>query len=135
MKIYATDLYRESLRKARRGQYGKVSMLPGVEGQRYLRPLEVGCEVTEELRQTVKFEEADMMGPPRRRFLDLIVCRNMLIYFNKESQARILSGFRDSLRDGGYLVLGRSEVLLSSFSREFVPVWRRERIYRKEGKD
>jgi len=134
VKIYATDLDQESLKKARRGQYSKVSMLPGVEAQRYFRPLEVGFEVTEELKQAVKFEEADIMAPPRRRFLDLIVCRNLLIYFNKECQARILSIFHDSLREGGYLVMGRSEVLLSSYSREFVHVLRRERIYKKEGK-
>ncbi len=135
VKIYATDLDPESLKQARRGLYSKVSMLPGVEAQAYFRYMDGGFEAREELKRAVKFEEADIMAPPRRRFLDLIVCRNLLIYLNKEYQVRVLGNFYDSLRDGGYLVVGRSEVLLSSFASQFKPVFRRERIYRKEGKD
>ncbi len=133
VKIYATDLDRESLKRAKLGQYGKVSMLPGVDERAYFRRLDGVSEVKEELRQAIKFEEADIMAPPRRRFLDLIVCRNLLIYFNKECQARILRNFHESLRAGGYLVVGRSEVLLSAFAHQFAPVYRRERIYVKEG--
>ncbi len=133
VKIYATDLDRESLKRARLGQYGKVFLLPGVDERFYFRRLDSVYEVKEELRQAVKFEEADIMAPPRRRFLDLIVCRNLLIYFNKECQARILRNFHESLRSGGYLVVGRSEVLLSAFAHQFAPAYRRERIYRKEG--
>ncbi len=132
VKIYATDLDRESLVRARRGHYAKVSMLPGVDAQTYFRHGDDGFIVREELKQAVKFEEADIMAPPRRRYLDLIVCRNLLIYFNKQCQARILRVFHESLRAGGYLVVGRSEVLLSSFAQQFAPAYRRERIYRKE---
>ncbi len=132
VKIYATDLDRESLAKARRGHYAKVSMLPGTDAQAYFRQADDGFAVREELKKAVKFEEADIMAPPRRRYLDLIVCRNLLIYFNKECQARILRVFHESLRAGGYLVVGRSEVLLSTFAQQFVPTYRRERIYRKE---
>ncbi len=133
VKIYATDLDRDSLRTAKRGVYSKVATLPGVDIHSYFERAEGAFEVSEELKGIVKFEESDVMAPPRRRYLDLIVCRNLLIYFNKESQVRVLGIFRDCLREGGYLVVGRSEALLSSFARQFTPVFRRERIYRKEG--
>jgi chemotaxis protein methyltransferase CheR len=88
--------------------------------------------VREEVKRPVRFMILDLMKPPALRHLDIILCRNVLIYFEKGKQHLILSIFNECLRKDGFLVLGKSEAIMGSSETGFVPFNRKERIYRKE---
>jgi chemotaxis protein methyltransferase CheR len=80
----------------------------------------------------VRFARHDLMGsdyPPARQ--DLIVCRNVLIYFDRSTQEQVLGHLARSLTLGGYLILGKVETLLGATRGQFVPIAQRERIFRK----
>ncbi len=131
VRITATDLDERSLQAARRGIYPSFTLLPGMQPERYFRREGEGWRVSEEVAHAVKFHRADLMKMPPYRFLDMILCRNVLIYFERDMQARLLDLFRASLRRDGFLVLGKSEAIIGAAGAGFEPVLRRERIYRK----
>ena len=66
---------------------------------------------------------------------DLILCRNVLIYFTREQQDRLLGTFYSAVRPGGFLVLGKTEILPLSWTTRFIPVELREHIYRRDEED
>jgi chemotaxis methyl-accepting protein methylase len=88
--------------------------------------------VVPEIRNLVSFELRDLLegkGPGGR--LHLIVCRNVIIYFTRETQERLLDRFHELLLPGGFLVVGKVETLLGKTRELFAPVSSRERIYRR----
>jgi len=93
------------------------------EGERY--------RLSQEIRRVVDFSQADLNDDPATGGeYDLIMCRNVLIYFERGRQEAILNGFADALKSGGILVLGKSETLFGSARRRFRTVCPVERIYR-----
>ena len=70
-------------------------------------------------------------GRPPRRDYHMIVCRNVLIYFDRPMQERLFQMFTDSLAPGGYLVLGKVETLFGAARDRLVIVDPRERVYRR----
>jgi len=84
------------------------------------------------LRPLVRFEVRDLgRDPPPASGYDLIACRNVLIYFERSAQVRLLEQFADALRPGGLLFLGKVESVLGPARRRFVPVDIRERLFRR----
>jgi chemotaxis methyl-accepting protein methylase len=84
-----------------------------------------------EVRRMVRFERRDLLAedaPPGQHHL--ICCRNVLIYFDRETQERLFQQFRDALAPTGFLVLGKVETLLGAARNRFVAVDGRERIFR-----
>jgi chemotaxis methyl-accepting protein methylase len=80
----------------------------------------------------VHFERRDLLHePPPGAALDLITCRNVIIYFDRGSQETLFARFFDALAPGGFLVLGKVETLLGPARNKFVAVNPRERIFRK----
>lgn len=130
-RITATDLDENSLKKARQGHYPVVNVLPGDRTDRYFVAEGDGWQVRNEILHMVKFYRADLMNRPSNRFMDIIVCRNVLIYFEKEMQKKLLQFFHQSLRRDGFLVLGKSEAIVGTVGAQFEPYLRRERVYRK----
>jgi chemotaxis protein methyltransferase CheR len=80
----------------------------------------------------VRFERRDLLadGPPPGLH-DLIVCRNVLIYFDRDTQERLFDNFHASLAPDGFLMLGKVETLLGRARKYFAPVDARERIFRR----
>jgi two-component system CheB/CheR fusion protein len=113
LKIFGTDLDEAALGVARRGAYPSVSMssVPEELRPRYLVPSPQGIEVTPELRDVVVFARHNVAQDPPFARLDVISCRNTLIYFTAPLQHRVLQMFAYSLRPGGLLFLGASEAL------------------------
>lgn len=116
--ILGTDINLESLQKARRGVYGAWSFR-GVEERtrdRYFRSVAGGYEVASELRGRVTFGFCNLSAddwPDARRGiadLDLIVCRNVLIYFQRSVVAGVVERFARALREGGFLLTGHAEL-------------------------
>lgn len=132
VKILATDLDSDVLEKARLGEYpvADIEQLPKNYLSSFLRKSgsDVG-QVKENIRSMVQFNRLNLLGPwPMKNKFDVIFCRNVVIYFNKETQIELFDRLADSLVSGGYLFIGHSETL-HGMSEKFVSKGRT--IYQK----
>ena len=111
IQIFATDIDLNALAIARRGAYteGAVAeMEPGLVARHFIK-MGNRYEVSRTLRDMVVIARQDLVLDPPFLRLDLVSCRNVLIYLQNELQAKVLSTFHYGLRPGGYLFLGKSE--------------------------
>jgi two-component system, chemotaxis family, CheB/CheR fusion protein len=111
VRIFATDADPEAIAFARRGVYPKTSVgsVSEVQLARHFRRTDGEYEVAPYIRAMTVFGEHDLGQRAPFPRIDLVLCRNVLIYFTQELQRRALHLFAFSLRDGGYLALGKSE--------------------------
>jgi two-component system, chemotaxis family, CheB/CheR fusion protein len=132
VKIYATDLDEEALNQARQAAYSAkdIQTVPPELRQKYFEPLGNRYVFRQDLRRSVIFGRHDLLQDAPISRLDLLVCRNVLMYFNSETQGRIMARFHFALNDPGYLFLGKAEMLLMH-SNIFVPLDLRNRIFTK----
>ena len=122
----------EALREARTGLYSPRAPEPlpaGLAG-RYFESAGAQFAFHPELRHRVIFGRHDITRDAPISRLDLLVCRNTLMYFNVEAQSQIIDRFHFALRPGGYLFLGKAEMLLSASDR-FEVASMRQRIFRR----
>lgn len=133
--VLATDVDRSILARARRGVYGRESLknLQEEDIRLFFKEEERGYSVSNEVRECVTFRTGDVLKDQPGSMHSLIVCRNLLIYFSRENQERVISGFSRNLCDGGYLMLGKAETLIGRNRLYFQSVSPTERIYRKRG--
>ena len=134
VRIFATDVDAAALAFARHGVYGAgaVRNVPGNFLERYFVAADDEYSVTRELRDLVVFGEHDLGAQPPFPRIDLVLCRNVLIYFLPDLQQRVLRVFAFALREGGWLVLGSSEsaaALGSSFTADRGTL----KVYRRAG--
>ncbi len=136
LSVTGTDLDEEALRVARRAEYAneKLKNIPSSHRVKYLEIGEETFTVNQEVRRCARFSRLNLFSDKPMNIVDVIFCRNVFIYFNREQQERALDVFWGSLARGGYLVLGRSERLAPSAAERFELVNGRERIYRKPRK-
>lgn len=112
--ILATDIDLRVLDKARRGEYVQTQ-LREVDDRlrhRYFHQQGSGYRVRDEIRQVVQFRQHNLLSDPYPTDLDLIICRNVLIYFTEETKQQLVRRFAASLRPGGVLFVGSTEQLL-----------------------
>jgi chemotaxis methyl-accepting protein methylase len=133
MSILGTDIDRLSLKAAERGTFGEDAFAdtPPTIRRRYFssRPPHA---LDPSVKALVSFERRDLLHEATPSGgLDLITCRNVIIYFDRASQERLFQRFFDALIPGGFLVLGKVETLLGPTRNQFVPVNPRERIFQK----
>lgn len=131
VKIYATDLDAKAVETARRGVY-PLKALGAVGAKRAARWFFQGprdCFVSPALRDKVVFARHDLLRDPPFPRMDLVVCRNMLIYLEPEMQRRLLAVFAYSLKPGGLLMLGPAESL-GELAALFEPVDRKWRLFK-----
>ncbi len=131
--IDATDLDVTSLEKARRGTYAESAFdeMPRDLLHRYFEGSEPR-RIRSDVQGIVHFRRHDITTDPAPAPpYDLILCRNVLIYFDRGSQDRLLAGFIGALKPGGFLVLGRTETLLGTLRDTVQLVDSRERIFRR----
>ncbi len=132
VKIYATDVDEEALNAARQGIYGAKN-LQDIDDQlrsKYFEPLHDRYVFRADLRRSVIFGRHDLTQDAPISRLDLLICRNTIMYFNSEVQARVLSRFHFALNDSGYLFLGRAELLLTH-GNLFTPLDLKSRVFIK----
>ncbi|USZ68128.1 protein-glutamate O-methyltransferase CheR [Halorussus salilacus] len=138
IEITATDIDREILSAARQGVYRSTrttdiaeQLAPLDEHERYVERDDESFAVTDPVKELVEFERHDLInGDPKSDF-DLVVCRNLFIYIDTEHKLPILETVSKSLREGGYLIIGKTETLPDQLKPGFDAVARRLRIYRK----
>lgn len=134
VRIFATDLDMEALAFGRRGVYAQAALdgLTAKQRAAYFNDVDGEAEVSKEIRSMVVFGHHDLgVRAPFPR-MDLILCRNVLIYFTREMQERALSVFAYSLREGGRLILGTSETA-APLAEAFVVEDQRLKVYRSIG--
>ena len=132
IKIYGTDVDEEALTAARHALYRteQVKDVPDRLLERYFTRDGQLYRFRRDIRRWCIFGSHNLTQAPPLSHIDLLVCRNVLIYFRAELQERILNRFHYSIREDGYLFLGRSESLLTR-SRQFTPVDLKWRIFRR----
>ena len=130
--VLGSDIDARSLDAAARGTFEESDFTdtPADLRRRYFAPAPP-YTIVPEVRRMVRFERRDLLAeeaPPGQHHL--ICCRNVLIYFDRETQERLFQKFRDALAPTGFLVLGKVETLLGAARNRFAAVDGRERIFR-----
>jgi chemotaxis protein methyltransferase CheR len=134
VSIDATDIDRACLERAHAGSYRSEGLaeLPDGLAERYFEPDGPGRRVMDRVRRRVHVRPLDLSAePPLRAGYDLILCRNVVIYFDRRIQERLFQTFADALVPGGFLVLGKVETLFGPARDRLTLVDPRERIYRR----
>ena len=132
VKVYATDLDEEALRAARHATYTQrdIENLPPELLERYFERSGNNFVFQRELRKCVIFGRHNVVHDAPISRIDLLVCRNLLIYLEAETQDSVLPRLHYALVDGGYMFLGKAETQLAR-SRLFEPVDLKHRLFRK----
>ncbi|MHC1790026.1 PAS domain S-box protein [Solidesulfovibrio sp.] len=133
VKIFATDIDAKALETARKGSYPRRLAETMGEGrlQSFCLCTAEACTIAPGLRDDIVFAVHNLLRDPPFLGMDLIVCRNFLIYLNPEAQAKVVSLFTHALRPGGYLLLGPAETIGEAQSF-FVTVDKKWRLYRRK---
>ncbi len=133
VKVFATDIDHDALTQARHATYSAkdVQSIPPHLLEKYFERVNGSYyTVIKELRRGVIFGRHDLLKDAPISRIDLLVCRNTLMYFNTENQSQILDRFHFGLNDGGFLLLGKAEMLFTR-NHSFTPVDLRQRIFVK----
>src|SRR5262250_1908259 len=132
VKIYASDVDEEALTVARQGTYSANASEPlsAERKERFFERSNSKLVFKSDLRRSIIFGRHDLVHDAPISRLDLLVCRNTLMYFNADTQGRILAGFHFALNNDGMLFLGRAE-LLFTHGDLFSPVDVKQRIFSK----
>jgi len=135
VKIYATDADEEALVQARQASYSDKDLqpVPAELRTKYFEEAGTRCVFRPDLRRSVIFGRHDLIQDAPISRLDLLVCRNTLMYFNAETQARILARFHFALSDTGRIFLGKAEMLLTR-ANLFTPLHLKHRVFTKVSK-
>lgn len=133
IKITATDIDNEALRKAKAGVYTEKSLekLPSAYLDKYFHKEDRIFTVKDEVRSQVEFIQHNMLKEAYPSGCDLIVCRNVLIYFTEEAKVKIYTQFNQSLRKEGVLFVGSTEQIIMSSRYNFSPL--KTFFYMKDG--
>lgn len=131
VQVFATDLDERAIGTARTGLYPEaiVTDVPPARLRQFFIKEDQHYRVRKEIREKVLFARHNLLSDPPFSQIDLIVCRNLLIYLDREVQRDILQMFHFALRPGGHLFLGTSESV-DVASELFIPVDKRNRIFR-----
>ena len=118
LRVYASDISRRMLRKARQGMYRENSFRETETHlrDRYFEEKDGQWKVSDEIKRHVDFIHINLMDRSKIALLgamDVILCRNVIIYFDTESKRKLIRTFEEKLRPGGHLLLGHSESLIN----------------------
>jgi two-component system CheB/CheR fusion protein len=132
VKIYATDVDEDALNAARQATYTErqVEGIPPELLAKYFDHIDGLFIFHKEIRRQVIFGRHDLINDAPISRIDLLTCRNTLMYLNAETQARVLARLHFALNEGGFLLLGRAETLMAH-GQSFVPVDLKRRLSRK----
>jgi len=132
VKVFATDVDTDALNHSRHATYSDKEV-QGISPDlldKYFEKVNGRYIVQKDLRRSVIFGRHDLVQDAPISRIDLLVCRNTLMYFNTETQAKILDRFHFALNEGGFLFLGKAEMLFSR-NHSFTPIDLRRRIFTK----
>lgn len=133
LHIFGTDLDHDAIDKARQGVFPAniAADVPSVRLSRFFLKEEAGYRVGKDIREMVTFAPQNVIMDPPFTKLDVLVCRNLLIYLDPDVQKKLLPLFHYSLNPGGVLFLGSAETI-GGFSNLFAPIDSKHRLYRRK---
>ncbi len=115
VRIYATDIDKQVLEKARVGLYNEKSIasVPDDLKRKYFKKIGASYQISDEIKKRVDFKEHNLLRDPYPSGCDLIVCRNVVIYFTDDAKDEIYKKFNQSLKAGGVLFIGSTEQIMN----------------------
>lgn len=134
VQIYGTDIDADAIQQAQNGCYPafKAELIPPYFLERYFDFTSNGYRWRHELCNSVMFQIHNLIQAPPLPDIDLLICRNLLMYLTPETQLQVLTQFYSSLKQDGFLILGKVENLLTPLERSlFTPVHRQARVFTK----
>ena len=134
IQIFGTDLSESAIRSARSGIY-KESVAADVSPARLLRffrKVEGGYQISKSIRDMCVFATQDVFNDPPFSRMDLVSCRNVLIYVGPALQKRVIPIFHYALKPNGFLMVGNTEGIVGAGADLFEPADKRHRIYKKK---
>lgn len=139
LEIHATDISQRVLTVSRKGVYGSASFRVTDEyyKNKYFEPHDDKLRIKDEIRNMVKISHINLMDSSVINLLslmDVIVCRNVLIYFDPEAKKKLTGMFYDKLNDNGWLLLGHAESLINVTSMFKLIQLKNDLVYRKPSK-
>jgi chemotaxis protein methyltransferase CheR len=135
-RVFGSDISRKVLQTARKAQYSRASFRTTEPRflRRYFREIDGRHQVRDEARQLVSFGQINLFDEPMTAIVgevDVIFCRNVLIYFNAESRRKVIETLHRKLARGGYLLLGHSESLINVTTAFELVHLKNDMVYRK----
>ncbi len=133
VEIIATDIDKNCLAKGRAGRYDQTSVkdLNKHYIRRFFIPVKDEFQIVPHVKEFVTFKELNLIHDPGVMGVDMVICRNVFIYFNRSLQEYLIMKFHGALVQDGYFVMGNSEILLGEARLVFDNVNSRLRIYKK----
>lgn len=136
IEIIGTDISQRVLQHARRAVYGKSSFRATDEDyiKRYFQPQEDGYKIKDSIRELVTISHLNLLDSNRLLMLgkmDLIFCRNVIIYFDLQAKKKVIESYYNSLHEGGFLLLGHSESLMNISTHFTLRHFKNDMIYQK----
>ena len=137
VEIIGSDISQRVLQVARRGAYSKSSfrVMPDDYRERFFKKGESGkYHVNDELKEKVTFGKLNLLDSQRINLIpamDVILCRNVIIYFDKETKRKVIDNFYNKLNEGGYLLLGHSESLMNISTSFKLKHLKNDMVYQK----
>jgi len=136
IEIHGSDINQRVLRTARKGVYRKNSFRTTEPYyiQKYFLKEDDAFKINDRIKKYVNFSYLNLLDPFKTRFLgkmDVIFCRNVLIYFDNASRKKVVENFYDRLVDGGYLLLGHAESLINSSTAFHLKHLKNDMVYQK----
>jgi len=136
LRVYASDISRQMLHKARRGIYREASFRqtdPFLR-EKYFSEKDGLFRISDEIKKHVSFAHLNLLDEARSALLgslDVVLCRNVIIYFDVETKRRVVRTFHQKLKPGGFLLLGHSESLINLSTDFELKHLRHDMVYRK----
>lgn len=139
VEIFASDINRRVLQAARKGIYGASSfrVAPREAVERHFSEKDGKWRISDEIKRYVSFSHLNLLDRTKIGLLatmDVICCRNVIIYFDAEAKKEVIHGFHEKLAPGGYLMLGHSESLINISAAFKLRHFKNDLIYQKPGK-
>lgn len=133
ISIYGTDIDRESLIAAKTGEYDirKIKNVPEKYIKKYFIRNNDKLAVSSKIKNLCKFKFLNLFEDKPLQRNDVVLCRNVVIYFTREQREKLFEKIYSSLNNGGYFIIGKSEVLTGEIFKKFNVVDSKERIYSK----
>ncbi len=141
VEIIGSDINQRVLHTARKGVYKKGSLraTSSEMTQKYFIEEDKGSyRILDTVRELVSFSYVNLLDPFKTsliRDIDVIFCRNVIIYFDKEAKKKVIESFYDKLCDGGYLLLGHSESLINLSTAFMLRTLKNDMVYQKPARD
>ncbi len=132
LQIFASDVEMEAVAAARDGAYATLETISPERLARFFVREAAGWRAAPDLRAAIVFTVQDVLADPPFSRLDMVSCRNLLIYLRPDAQARVIEAFHFALRDEGILLLGSAESPVGADGR-FEAVAKGEHIYQRVG--